>query len=274
MKVFAHRGASDVYAEHTRAAFAHALAVGADGIETDVQLTADGHLICWHDATLDRTSSGRGLVRDHRLGEMRTLDVHSWKQTSPLLHEYGNADEQLVTLDQLTHMLLGAGRSVELAVEMKIDSPSDGAIEVAVLDWLRRWGWDAMTGTLSPYGQSSDVSVSIMSFSLDALHRVAEVVPSSKLCPLFDADDLQSLGIGTSLWTAPAQLLGPSVGWLIDRPATLDSWTHVGRTVRMWTIETDEQLWTARHLGVQEVTVNDPQWALQRLGAGLEPVFL
>ena len=42
VKVFAHRGASTQYAEHTRAAYAHALAVGADGIETDVQLTADG----------------------------------------------------------------------------------------------------------------------------------------------------------------------------------------------------------------------------------------
>lgn len=274
MKVFAHRGASDVYAEHTRAAFAHALAVGAHGIETDVQLTADGQLICWHDSTLNRTSSGRGLVRDHRLADLRMLDVHSWKNTSPLPYEYGNANEQLVTLDQLTHMLLEAGRPVELAVEMKIAPPSDCAIEAAVLDWLRGWGWDATTGTLRPYGQPSQLSVSIMSFSLEALHRVAEVVPSSKLCPLFVADDLPSLGIGTSSWTAPSQLLGPSAGWLSDRPAMLDSWTGGGRMVRMWTIETDEQLHIARRLGVQEVTVNDPQWALQRLGAGLEPVPL
>lgn len=274
MKVFAHRGASDTYAEHTRAAFAHALSVGADGIETDVQMTADGHLICWHDATLERTSSGRGLVRDYRLDELRLLDVHTWKNAGPLPRVYGGADDQLVTLDQLTHMLINANRPVELAVEMKIGPSSDGAIEEAVLNWLRGWGWDATTGTLRPDGEPSQVSVSVMSFSLDALQQVAEVMPSSRLCPLFDTDDLPAGHMGTMQWSAPAELLGPSAGWLIDHPSTLDAWTAAGRTVRMWTIETDEQLRVARDLGVQQVTVNDPQWALQRLASWLEPVPL
>src|SRR5699024_1378738 len=65
VKVFAHRGASTQYAEHTRAAFSHALAVGADGVETDVQITADGVLVCWHDSTVNRTSNGQGAVQAH-----------------------------------------------------------------------------------------------------------------------------------------------------------------------------------------------------------------
>lgn len=81
VKIFAHRGASAHYAEHTRAAFAHALAIGADGIETDIQLSADGHLVCWHDSTLDRIFSGHGPVRAHRLADLQKLDVHSWKAT-------------------------------------------------------------------------------------------------------------------------------------------------------------------------------------------------
>lgn len=168
MKVFAHRGASAAYAEHTRAAFAHALALGVAGIETDVQLSADGHLMCWHDATLDRTSSGTGPVRDYCLAELRGLDVHSWKSldgATPLMAPavFGCAEDQLVTLDQLTRMMLEADRELELAVEMKIVSPSDGAIEAAVLNWLRRWGWDAATGRLCPNGQASLVNVSVMS---------------------------------------------------------------------------------------------------------------
>lgn len=158
VKVFAHRGGSAAYAEHTRAAFAHALALGVAGVETDIQLSADGHLICWHDATLDRTSSGAGLVRAYRLAELRGLDVHSWQTlddatplTAPAVS--GGADEQFVTLDQLTRMMLEADREIELAVEMKIVSPSDNVIGAAVLDWLRRWGWDAATGRLCPMGR-------------------------------------------------------------------------------------------------------------------------
>lgn len=258
MKVFAHRGASAEYAEHTRAAFAHALALGVHGIETDVQLSADGHLICWHDATLDRTSSGTGPVHAHRLADLSKLDVHSWKRSvSPGLTQlpsaYSSVEGQLVTLDQLTHMMVDAGYTVELAVEMKIGPCSDGAIEEAVLEWLQRWGWDAVTGTLRPNGSPTGVSVSIMSFSSDALHRVSYSMPPSRLCALFDQDRMV---------TTAADLEGPSVRWL-DNCSSLRSWIRDGRLVRMWTIETYEQWHAARRLGVQQVTVNDPSWALR-----------
>ncbi|WBL19598.1 glycerophosphodiester phosphodiesterase [Citricoccus sp. NR2] len=264
MRVFAHRGASAAYAEHTRAAFSHALSVGVDGVETDVHLSADGHLVCWHDATLDRTSSGRGPVRAHRLSELRALDVHTWKNPS-LPAGYGRPQEQLVTLDELTAMMIDSGRTVELAVEMKHASSMSGALEDAVLEWLRRWGWDARTCLLAPEGKRSRVSVSVMSFSRDSLRRVASLVPASMLCPLFEADDRDAVQIGTSTRGGAAGLLGPSVQWLFHHGSVLRSWTQAGRIVRMWTVLTDDELNQARTLGVQQVTVNDPEWALQRL---------
>ena len=60
--VVAHRGASADRPEHTRAAYALALQEGADGVECDVRLTRDGHLVCVHDRRVDRTSTGTGLV--------------------------------------------------------------------------------------------------------------------------------------------------------------------------------------------------------------------
>jgi len=65
--VVAHRGASAHRAEHTLAAYAlaaYALALeqGSDGLECDVRLTGDGHLVCVHDRRIDRTSTGRGAV--------------------------------------------------------------------------------------------------------------------------------------------------------------------------------------------------------------------
>ena len=53
--VVAHRGASTHRAEHTLAAYALALEQGAQGLECDVRLTRDGHLVCVHDRTVDRT---------------------------------------------------------------------------------------------------------------------------------------------------------------------------------------------------------------------------
>ena len=266
VKVFAHRGASSHYAEHTRAAFTHALAVGADGVETDVQITSDGHLVCWHDFTVNRTSSGQGRVQAHTLAELRAFDVHSWKPRSKALPTaYGNTTNQLLTLDELTEILVSAGRPVELAVEMKIDAANAGLIEPAVLAWLDRWGWDTTTGTLQPDGTPSAVAVSIMSFSHVALQRVSDAVPDGRLCPLFDSFDATGLQIGSPQATpGPSALLGPSTGWLAHHASVLRQWTTAGRTVRMWTVATDRQFETARQLGIQQVTVDDPVWALER----------
>lgn len=273
MKVFAHRGASTQYAEHTRAAYAHALAVGADGIETDVQLTADGHLVCWHDATLNRTSSGRGPLASHSLAELRRLDVHSWK--TPRLQlpaAYGDATNQLMTLDELTMLALQANGSVELAIELKVTPANAGHLEEAVLAWLQRWGWQQSTGMLHPGGTPSRVSVSLMSFSPATIDRLAETVPAQYVCPLFTTHDGRALQIGDTTQfssAVPAELLGPSTGWLAHHVSTLQRWAEQGRTVRMWTIATNLQLTTARDLGVQQITVDDPQWALHQVRAPL-----
>src|SRR5690606_32393472 len=72
--VVAHRGASAARPEHTLAAYELALEEGADGLECDVRLTRDGHLVCVHDRTVDRTSSGTGLVSELTLAELKELD--------------------------------------------------------------------------------------------------------------------------------------------------------------------------------------------------------
>lgn len=74
----AHRGASGYAPENTRAAFALAIEMGAEMIETDVQLTRDGEMVLFHDATVERTSNGTGPVADYMLAELQALDLGSW----------------------------------------------------------------------------------------------------------------------------------------------------------------------------------------------------
>ena len=81
--VIAHRGASAYAPEHTFAAYDLALAQGADYIEQDLQLTADGVLVALHDDTLDRTAQGpadscTGPVTTKTLAQLRECDVGSW----------------------------------------------------------------------------------------------------------------------------------------------------------------------------------------------------
>src|SRR5262245_62420824 len=77
--VVAHRGASFENAEHTLGAYVKALDAGAEGLECDVRLTADGHLVCVHDRDLRRTASSRGVVSTMELADLNELDFASWK---------------------------------------------------------------------------------------------------------------------------------------------------------------------------------------------------
>jgi glycerophosphoryl diester phosphodiesterase len=71
--VAAHRGGAALWPENSLAAFRNALALGADLLETDVHLTADGEVVLLHDPTLDRTTSGRGAVGDLTLADVARL---------------------------------------------------------------------------------------------------------------------------------------------------------------------------------------------------------
>jgi len=72
---FAHRGASGTFPENTMDAFRAAVELGAEGFELDVHRTADGHIVVFHDDTLERTTSGSGTIQARSLEELRGLDA-------------------------------------------------------------------------------------------------------------------------------------------------------------------------------------------------------
>ena len=75
MQIFAHRGFSSQYPENTMTAFRKALEAGADGIELDARLTLDGKIVVMHDPTVDRTTNGKGKVRNLTFAEILGLDA-------------------------------------------------------------------------------------------------------------------------------------------------------------------------------------------------------
>jgi glycerophosphoryl diester phosphodiesterase len=77
-KLVGHRGALEIAPENTMASFQRALEDGADVIELDICLSADGHIVVMHDATVDRTTNGTGLVSVLTLAELKRLDAGAW----------------------------------------------------------------------------------------------------------------------------------------------------------------------------------------------------
>jgi glycerophosphoryl diester phosphodiesterase len=122
--LWAHRGASALAPENTMAAFSLAEAIGADGIELDVHLTADGIPVVLHDETVDRTTDGHGPVSGYSLDALRLLDAGSWFHAD-------FSGERLPTLEEVLFWIEGRLR---LNIEIKT-----AAAGQAVLDLLAHY---------------------------------------------------------------------------------------------------------------------------------------
>jgi glycerophosphoryl diester phosphodiesterase len=114
--VFAHRGGSALAPENTMAAFANGLGLGADGIELDVHLSSDGAVMVIHDATVDRTTTGRGTVARMTAEDLARLGVPT---LDAVLRQFRDARviiELKVNSRQLAHAVVDVVRRAD-AVE-------------------------------------------------------------------------------------------------------------------------------------------------------------
>lgn len=286
--VYAHRGASAAFAEHTRAAYLQAIADGADGVECDVHLSRDQHIVLLHDANLDRTSDGTGPVADRTLNELRQLDFCSWKGAR-IPFEYGGKFDQLLTLPELLDVLRAAGREIGLAIELKHPSPYLLQLEDRVLEVLASEGWDPLTSRVD------NISVSFMSFSPDAVKHLLRTVPAEFVCQLVDdisVDEVrEELGLGVIAGGAVAnvmraaqvegerilndcevRLAGPGIDYVRHHARTVKRWLDSGRRFRVWTVDSDQDVALCQELGIHEVTTNRPAQVLARLSESSHPV--
>jgi glycerophosphoryl diester phosphodiesterase len=279
--VYAHRGSSAAFAEHTRAAYLRAVADGADGVECDVHLTRDQHVVLLHDANLDRTSDGTGPVADRTLEELRLLDFSSWKGVR-IPAEYGGKSEQLLTLPELLDILRSAGREIGLAIELKHPSPYLLRLEDRVLDVLAEEGWDPATSRLD------NISVSFMSFSPDSVRHLLKSVPAEFICQLVDEIDVgevrEELRLGIITGGAVANVMkaaqlegerilndcevglaGPGIDYVRQHARSVQRWLESGRRFRVWTVDSENDVALCQGLGIHEITTNRPAQVLAQL---------
>jgi glycerophosphoryl diester phosphodiesterase len=252
--VVAHRGSSAQLPEHTLAAYETAIADGADGLEADVRLTRDGHLVCVHDRTVDRTSNGSGAVSDLTLAALSTLDFGSWHARDDAVRQQellgGPTARRVLTLERLLELVCSAPRPVSLAVETKHPTRWSGLVERELAHQLARFG--LLRGR---DGQLSQVRV--MSFSSAALRRARALMPALALVQL-TARPLLVAPSGTSVW-------GPSIDVVRRRPELVGQAQARGRAVHVWTVDRPADLELCRDLGVDAVITNRPAFAVETL---------
>jgi glycerophosphoryl diester phosphodiesterase len=131
--IIAHRGASAYFPENTLPSFEGAIAMGADMVEFDVQLTADKEVVVFHDENISRCMNGKGRIADHTLAQLKKLDAGNW---------YGK-DFKDTRIPTLAEALSVCKNKIAVNIEIKTESVSKmffGGIEEKCLKIVKQDG--------------------------------------------------------------------------------------------------------------------------------------
>ncbi len=258
--VVAHRGASEAYPEHTLPAYRAAVRLGADGIECDVRLTADHHLVCVHDRRVDRTSDGNGAVSALELARLEELDWASWKvgRDDTELPEEDPERGHLLTLRRLLDSLVEGGGEPVTLIETKHPTRHGKDVEKALIHVLRSFG-------LADGDIAGRPRVQVMSFSRRALRTVHEIAPRIPLVLLVDA------GMPTPAWDGSLPrgvgAVGLDIRLLRRRPKLVRRFHERGHRVLVWTVDADADVDLCVAHGVDVIITNRPAHVIDRVGA-------
>jgi len=260
IQVVAHRGASEDVPEHTLAAYRKAIEDGADALECDVRLTADGELVCVHDWRVNRTSNGRGAVSSLELADLAALDFGSWKgqhadPEAPERHDPGERS-RVLTLRRLLELVADTDRRVELAIETKHPTRWAGQVEERLLDLLARFGLDRVPA-------DEPARVRVMSFSSRSLRRVRVAVPAMPTVYLMQ---YVSPRHRDGRLPAGVRIAGPSMRIVRANPAYVERLHRAGHRVHVWTVDRPEDVELCLRLGVDAIITNRPRQVLAQLG--------
>ncbi len=276
--VVAHRGASSVAAEHTLAAYVAAIDSGADGLECDVRLTRDGHLICVHDRTVNRTSDGTGVISELDLRGLESLDFASWHRDLPLSADQligdspyldgvapdRGADGRVLTLERLLALVVDADRPVRLLIETKHPTRYAGLVEKELVDLLSRFGLAGRPGPPATSRQLPDLDsqVFVMSFAPTAIRRVRLLAPDIPTVLLME----KQLPVPRErLLPTGVVVAGPAVQLLERDPGFVERAHARGCRVFTWTVNDAAELDLALRLGVDTVITDHPEQVVAAL---------
>jgi glycerophosphoryl diester phosphodiesterase len=244
--VAAHRGGAALWPENSLMAFRGAAALGVDALEFDVHLTADGEPVVIHDATLDRTTTGRGPVRAMTSTELRTVR---------LLDRAGAPSEERVpTLAEVLDV--AATSAVMVLPEIKVDMLRGRypEIETRVVALLLGRGF---------LGRAS-----VQSFDEPTLRRVRALAPELRTMLLVNRIRMAAQGAGGAdavRWAREVGATDLGIDFRLIDSDLMTAARAAGVRVAAWTVNADEDLRHMAMLGVDLVMSDRPDRARQLL---------
>lgn len=219
--IIAHRGASAYAPENTMISFNKAVEMDAGGIELDVQLSKDGHVVVIHDEQIDRTSNGKGWVKDLTLEELKAYDFGGW-----FSKEY--KDERISTLDEILSRFKSWHGIINIEIKNGLVIYPD--IEKKVVEVVKRY--NAQNRTI------------ISSFNHYSLMRVKEFLPQVRIGLLYVADlinpwqyakNLGVYAIHPLFYSLTSDIVSDSIAngikintYTVDKPETIKSLAVMG----------------------------------------------
>jgi glycerophosphoryl diester phosphodiesterase len=226
--VIGHRGASADLPENTLAAFALAAEQGADGIELDVQFSADNQIIIFHDSTLERFTGSKRKVSELTTSELKEIDLGEGQTIS--------------TLDELLEMM---GPRVLYNIEIKEFSLRDNGLETAVADRIESFGLQDL--------------VLISSFNPLSVRRARNAF--SRTIPIAL---IRMMGIFKYTYLLASEQADNPHHSIVDE--TYMAWAKKrDYRVHAWTVDDPQEASRLASLGIHGIITNKPQLVRQHL---------
>lgn len=218
---YAHRGASEYTPENTLLAFYTGMYMGANGIETDIQMTKDGVLVLFHDDTIMRLTGAEGSIQDYTLEQLRQFTFEN----------NGLTDKIVVFEDFLQQF---GWRDITFAIEIK-----QAGIESQVVDMIRKYNIQSKT--------------IVTSFMLGSVRATKAYAPEQKVGLLTKEVTEELLA---ELKTIGAEQLCPYAMDVTEE--TVARWHAQGFEVRAWGVKDEILMRQVYDAGAEGMTVNFP----------------
>lgn len=243
--IIGHRGASRDAPENTLESFRLAWEQGADGIEADFRLTADGRIVCMHDETTARTTGADLRIADTTLEELRRLDAGLWKGAAWSGAGIPTLDEVLAAVPN------GSWFFIEIKSGAEIITPLERVLRGAGI---------------------SPERIRLLSFNAALISELKQRLPEWRACWLYDSriTPLHNIlhpsrpHILDTLLHSGADGLASANRAFLDRDL-VDTLKSLGKETHVWTVDRPAVARTLRNLGVDSIMTNRPGWLRRKL---------
>ena len=252
-KIWAHRGASGYAPENTMISFKKALEMNADGIELDIQLTKDGEMVVIHDETVDRTSDGKGWVKDLTLAELRALSFNyqngafgfdpkaADREPVPVYPEYGKVE--IPTMEEVLKLWSETDKTIDIEIKTGIVFYED--IERKILELVKKYGMEDR--------------VCYSSFNHSTMLKIKELNPEAQ-CGFLYADGPLEMPEYAKKYGMDS--VNPAI-YNLQYPDFIKQCKERGLKIYPWTVNEPEHMGMCFKMGVDALITNYPDVARQ-----------